>query len=364
MARVELKDVRKVFDNGQEAVACVSFTVADGEFAVLVGPSGCGKSTTLRMLAGLETVTEGEISIGGKVVNEVPPKDRDVAMVLQNYALYPHMTVFDNMAFGLKLRRYSRRAIHSRVAQAAELLGIEDILDRKPKQLSGGQQQRVAVGRAIVRKPQVFLFDEPLSNLDARLRMQMRTEITKLHRRLGATMVYVTHDQVEAMTMGNKIVVMHEGRVQQVDAPLALYNRPANTFVASFIGSPSMNLVHGRLTQDNGVHFVSEAFAVRLPETQYPDTLVGHEVVMGFRPEHVYVRDSARAPAGAVALPPMTVSLVEPLGHEAIVYGKVKGTTVVARIRPQPLSGTLHMAFDPAKVHFFRGTDGTAISAG
>ena len=364
MARVELKNVRKVFENGHEAVASASFTIKDGEFAVLVGPSGCGKSTTLRMLAGLETVTEGEISIGDSVVNDVPPKDRDIAMVFQNYALYPHMTVFDNMAFGLKLRKYSKSEIRTRVAQAAEVLGIDEILDRKPKQLSGGQQQRVAVGRAIVRKPQVFLFDEPLSNLDAKLRMQMRTEITKLHRRLGATMIYVTHDQVEAMTMGDKIVVMRGGHVQQIDSPLALYNRPANTFVASFIGSPSMNLVHGRLSNADGITFESADFAVPLAGKAYLAPYVGRSVVMGFRPEHLYMRDSAYTPSGAVELQPVTVSLVEPLGHETVVYGGVGEITIVARIKPQILPDhgeMLHLVVDSAHLHFFDNAEECAL---
>ncbi len=367
MARVKLKNVRKVFENGHEAVASASFTIKDGEFAVLVGPSGCGKSTTLRMLAGLETVTEGEISIGDSVVNDVPPKDRDIAMVFQNYALYPHMTVFDNMAFGLKLRKYSKSEIRTRVAQAAEVLGIDEILDRKPKQLSGGQQQRVAVGRAIVRKPQVFLFDEPLSNLDAKLRMQMRTEITKLHRRLGATMIYVTHDQVEAMTMGDKIVVMRGGHVQQIDSPLALYNRPANTFVAGFIGSPSMNLAPGRLAKAGGICFESADFSVPLEGMPYLEEYMGRSVVLGFRPEHVYMRDSADSPPGAIELQPVTVSLVEPLGHETVVYGRVGEASIVARIKPQALPDpgqVLHLTIDPAHLHFFDASEGFSLATG
>ena len=245
MASVTLENVCKTYDNGQVAVTDANFAVQDGEFMVLVGPSGCGKSTTLRMLAGLESVTSGTIHIDDQVVNDMPPKDRDVAMVFQNYALYPHMSVFDNMAFGLKLRKYSKKEIKVRVNQAADTLGLMEILKRKPKQLSGGQQQRVAVGRAIVRKPKVFLFDEPLSNLDAKLRIQMRAEIARLHRELAATMVYVTHDQTEAMTLGDRIVVMKDGVVQQIAAPLTLYSEPANVFVAGFIGNPAMNFIEG-----------------------------------------------------------------------------------------------------------------------
>ncbi|HID11964.1 MAG TPA: sn-glycerol-3-phosphate ABC transporter ATP-binding protein UgpC, partial [Candidatus Latescibacteria bacterium] len=240
MAEVVLKEVTKVFDGKVVAVDRLNLKVEDREFVVLVGPSGCGKSTTLRMIAGLEEVTEGEIYIDGRLVNDVPPKHRDVAMVFQNYALYPHMTVYQNMAFGLKMRKYPKAEIDRRVREAAEILGITHLLDRKPKALSGGERQRVAVGRAIVRKPKVFLFDEPLSNLDAKLRVQMRAEISKLHAQLGATTIYVTHDQMEAMTMGDRIVVLKDGVVQQVDTPLNLYNRPANRFVAGFIGSPSM----------------------------------------------------------------------------------------------------------------------------
>jgi multiple sugar transport system ATP-binding protein len=249
MARVLLDNVRKVYDNEVEAVKGASFEIADGEFVVFVGPSGCGKSTLLRMVAGLEEITSGSLYIGDRLVNDVPPKDRDVAMVFQNYALYPHMTVFNNLAFGLQIRKFPKDEIRRRVEEAATILGIDQVLDRKPAHLSGGQRQRVAVGRAIVRKPEVFLFDEPLSNLDAKLRVQMRTEIGRLHNRLGTTMIYVTHDQVEAMTMGDRIVVLKDGEIQQIDSPLALYNRPANQFVAGFIGSPSMNFMEGANTR-------------------------------------------------------------------------------------------------------------------
>jgi len=364
MARVVLKGVSKVFDNGYEAVANASFTVEDGELAVLVGPSGCGKSTMLRMLAGLERVTAGEISIGERLVNEVTPKDRDIAMVFQNYALYPHMTVFDNMAFGLKLRKYPKKEIESRVEQAAEVLGIKGILSRKPKQLSGGQQQRVAVGRAIVRKPQVFLFDEPLSNLDAKLRMQMRTEITKLHRRLQATMIYVTHDQVEAMTMGDKIVVMNDGQVQQIDTPLNLYNSPANVFVAGFIGSPSMNLIAGTCSGQDDARFESSALSVALPRNKLPDHAMELDIFLGFRPEHLYIRESADAPPHAITLATLKITLVEPLGHETVIYGNVEDTTIIARSKipvPPAPGDILHLLVDPSRLHYFDANSGAAI---
>jgi multiple sugar transport system ATP-binding protein len=252
MAHVKLLDVTKTFDKVNEAVKNVSLEINDKEFVVLVGPSGCGKSTTLRMIAGLEEITKGELYIDGKLMNDVAPKNRDIAMVFQNYALYPHMTVYENMAFGLKLRKYSTKEIKERVNEAAAILNLQDYLDRRPKALSGGQRQRVAVGRAIVRKPKVFLFDEPLSNLDAKLRVQMRTEISKLHQKLKATIVYVTHDQTEAMTMGNRIVIMNEGTVNQIATPIDLYNNPVNKFVAGFIGSPAMNFIEGRLSGNNG----------------------------------------------------------------------------------------------------------------
>ena len=367
MAIVRLDRVKKVYDTGHVAVDDASFTIHCGELVVLVGPSGCGKTTTLRMIAGLEQVTSGTISIGGRVVNRVPPKDREVAMVFQNYALYPHMTVFDNMAFGLKLRRHSKKEIAERVSQAAEILGIGDILGRRPKQLSGGQQQRAAVGRAIVCKPQVFLFDEPLSNLDAKLRVQMRTEIAKLHRRLDATMVYVTHDQVEAMTLGDRIVVMHEGHIQQIDTPLALYNHPANTFVAGFIGNPSMNLVHGRISPDDGLRFESTTGDLSLPlQAAMGASLAeyaGKEVVLGIRPEDLYVAGSAYAPDGAIDVE-LQLALVEPMGNELFVYARLEETLFIARVssRQLPSPGeTICLLVDRAKLHFFDGESEMAI---
>ena len=291
MASVRLDNVKKVYDNSFTAVHGATLSIEDGEFVVLVGPSGCGKSTTLRMIAGLESITDGSLFIGDKRVNDVAPKDRDIAMVFQNYALYPHMTVRDNMAFGLKLRKYRKKEIQERVEHAADILGISSILDRKPKQLSGGQRQRVAVGRAIVRKPRVFLFDEPLSNLDAKLRVQMRTEISKLHQRLESTMVYVTHDQVEAMTMGDRIVVMKDGYIQQIDTPLNLYNNPSNVFVGGFIGSPAMNFIHGQIVNETQLTFteLKGDFSCNVPDKYVKDleAYSGRNVILGIRPESI-----------------------------------------------------------------------------
>ena len=375
MARVELEHVRKVYPNGYEAVEDASFSVEDGEFVVFVGPSGCGKSTLLRMIAGLEEITSGALTIGDRVVADgatsLAPKDRDVAMVFQNYALYPHLTVRDNMGFGLKIRKFPKAEIEERVAEAARILGLEAVLDRKPGLLSGGQRQRVAVGRAIVRKPAVFLFDEPLSNLDAKLRVQMRTEISKLHSALAATMIYVTHDQVEAMTMGDRIVVLKDGEVQQIDTPLALYAHPVNRFVAGFIGSPAMNFVEGRLTSDGGagdggaLAFVAEADALRLPlPDRYAARLAGYAgrpVTLGVRPEDVSVAGSA--PDGApdeaadrAMASRWTVDVLEPMGNEVVVYAHAGPHNVVARVAPQVLpepGQPLDLALDGGKLHFF-----------
>ncbi len=360
MASVKATSLRKVYENGFVAVHGADFTVEDGEFVVLVGPSGCGKSTTLRMIAGLESISGGDLRIGDDRVNDVPPKDRDIAMVFQNYALYPHMTVFDNMAFGLKLRKFARDEIDSRVRQAADILGIASILDRKPGQLSGGQRQRVAVGRAIVRKPRVFLFDEPLSNLDAKLRVQMRTEISKLHRQLGATMVYVTHDQVEAMTMGDRIVVMKDGHIQQVDSPLNLYNAPVNKFVAGFIGSPSMNFVAGRLADAGGkmtFHAGGNAFTVSVSDGTRAglEGRGGQEVILGIRPEDIYVAGSPYIP-GPVAESDLLLDVLEPMGNEIFVYARSADQSIVARVAPQALpepGQAIRLAFDAARLHFF-----------
>src|SRR5579872_1684946 len=295
MARVAMRSLNKKYDE-VHAVIDVNLDIRDQEFVVLVGPSGCGKTTTLRMVAGLESITSGNISIDEKVVNELPPMDRDIAMVFQNYALYPHMTVYDNMAFGLKMRKFDRPEIASRVKEAADILGIQDLLKRKPRQLSGGQRQRVALGRAIVRHPQVFLFDEPLSNLDAKLRVQMRVELKKLHERLGTTAIYVTHDQVEAMTLGDRVVVMRDGRVQQVGDPMELYNEPANRFVAGFIGSPAMNFFGVRITGENGGMWAeAEGIKIKVPGQLAPrlGAFAGREITLGVRPEDLRIAGDA-----------------------------------------------------------------------
>ena len=341
MANVSVKNVYKIYpgEKGGDitAVSDVSLEIADREFVVLVGPSGCGKSTTLRMIAGLEEISKGDVFIGERRVNDVPPKDRDIAMVFQNYALYPHMSVYDNMAFGLKLRKFAKPEIKKRVQDAAAILGIEELLERKPKALSGGQRQRVAVGRAIVRQPKVFLFDEPLSNLDAKMRVQMRTEITKLHQRLQATMIYVTHDQVEAMTMGDRIVVMNQGVVQQNDAPLKLYNEPVNLFVAGFLGSPPMNFIHGTLRQERDVLVFREleggTIEARLPvrDGGAAAEFVGKPLLLGIRPEDIEVARLNNAEGNAPSRFPAIVDIVEPMGAETNLYLQTGAHTVVCR---------------------------------
>jgi len=362
MAKVTLDHVWKRFGD-VTAVHDISLEARDHEFLVLVGPSGCGKTTTLRMIAGLDDISEGTINIGDRVVNDLSPKDRDIAMVFQSYALYPHMNVYDNMAFGLKLRKTPKAEIKQRVEEAAEILGIGNLLKRKPKQLSGGQRQRVALGRAIVRNPAVFLMDEPLSNLDAKLRVQTRAELSKLHQRLTTTVVYVTHDQTEAMTMGNRIAVMKDGFLQQVDKPQVLYDYPVNTFVAGFIGSPAMNLLPGRVVQDGGVMSVQgDGFSVPLP-----DSLAGAarsegdgSVLLGVRPEHV---QPARPGAPGEILAP--VEVVEHLGNEVLVYLGISGQTITARfpagIAVQPQQ-QVSLNFDPNNLHLFDATSGNAIA--
>ena len=361
MANVRLEGVRKIYqDGGHVAVHGVDLDVADGEFVVLVGPSGCGKSTTLRMIAGLESITAGKLYIGDRLVNDVPPKDRDIAMVFQNYALYPHMTVRENLAFALELRKLPAAEIERRVKRAAETLGLEQVLQRKPRQLSGGQRQRVAVGRAIVREPAVFLFDEPLSNLDAKLRVQTRREIAKLHRDLAATMIYVTHDQVEAMTLGDRIVVMNEGRVQQVDSPLALYDRPANRFVAGFIGSPAMNFIQGAV---DGQRFTTSDGAIAIPFTSTARMTRGAQLVFGIRPEDVSVSSGADASAqrddvanGVTVEVPAHVDLAEPLGNETFVHTTVGAHTITARSTSRQLpdvGSTVRLAIESSRGHWF-----------
>jgi multiple sugar transport system ATP-binding protein len=363
MAEVKLENVFKIYDGKATVVRDFSVIIHDKEFVVLVGPSGCGKSTVLRMIAGLEEISQGQISIDGTVVNEVPPKDRDIAMVFQNYALYPHMSVHENLAFGLKLRKYSKEEIESRVQHAAQILGIDKFLERKPKALSGGQRQRVALGRAIVRQPKVFLFDEPLSNLDANLRVQMRTEISRLHHRLQTTMIYVTHDQIEAMSMGDRIVVMKDGVVQQVDTPLNIYHHPVNKFVASFIGSPTMNFMQGTLSR-NGHMLFKEAntpFSIPLNDTMREkyNAHVGAPVVLGIRPEHIH----AHKPQGVENVAPFTatVEVVEPVGNEVFVYFSTGGPTHhVARLAtdtPPAVGKPFELLFDTSKLHVFDSTN-------
>ena len=356
MAQVVLDRVSKTFPGGVVAVRDASFTVEQGEFMVVVGPSGCGKSTTLRMVAGLEDVTEGTISIDGRVVNHVPPKDRDIAMVFQNYALYPHMSVYDNMAFGLKMRKMPKKEIDQRVREAAELLELTALLGRKPKALSGGQRQRVAVGRAIVRHPKVFLFDEPLSNLDAKLRVQMRAEISKLHRRLHATTIYVTHDQVEAMTMGTRITLMKDGIIQQIDEPLAIYRRPANQFVATFIGSPAMNIVPGRIVRDGFLRFLAGPLAVPLPD--WNGAALPEKASMGIRPEDLHV-DRVEGPELDAA-----VEIVEPLGSEVFLHVRAADIPLVARVgmdHPPRVGDRIRLHLDSRKLHFFDSESGQAV---
>jgi len=339
MAEVTIRNLRKSYDT-TEVIHGVDVDIADGEFVVLVGPSGCGKSTLLRMIAGLEAVTSGTIRIADKVVNNLPPSQRDIAMVFQNYALYPHKTVAANMAFALRMRRMAKSEIEDRVARAADILGLKPYLGRYPRALSGGQRQRVAMGRAIVRDPQVFLFDEPLSNLDAKLRVQMRTEIRELHQRLSTTTVYVTHDQIEAMTMADKIVVMRDGHIEQIGSPLDLYDRPENQFVASFIGSPAMNFLEGRVSRDGGV-FV-DVGPTRLPVPDHDDLTDGRAVMFGVRPEHLELSD------GGV---PVTVAVVEPTGSETHVVSRMGGggaisaeVTAVFRERHSFAAGdTIHL---------------------
>ncbi|MCP4547891.1 MAG: sn-glycerol-3-phosphate ABC transporter ATP-binding protein UgpC [bacterium] len=357
MAKVVLQNLWKTFDKDVVAVRDVNLEINDREFMVLVGPSGCGKSTTLRMVAGLEEITRGEIYIGDRLVNDVLPKDRDIAMVFQNYALYPHMTVYDNMAFGLKLRKYSKTEIKERVESAADILGITEYLGRKPKALSGGQRQRVAVGRAIVRQPSVFLFDEPLSNLDAKLRVQMRTEISRLHNRIQATMIYVTHDQTEAMTMGDRITVMKDGVIHQVDTPLNLYNKPSNLFVGGFIGSPAMNFIAGRLADNAGLVFESEMGPLPLgaEDAGHLKPHEGKEVFMGIRPEDIHsVEFGPDIPS--ISKIDSEVDVIEPMGNELFLYVKVAGASLVARIDPRQkavVGGALPLCIDMDKVIFF-----------
>ncbi len=380
MASVSLREIYKKYAGGVIAVSDFNIEIKDKEFIILVGPSGCGKSTTLRMIAGLEEISEGELYIGDRLVNDIAPKDRDIAMVFQNYALYPHMTVFENMAFGLKLRKVPKDEIARKVEEAARILDIAHLLDRKPKALSGGQRQRVALGRAIVREPQVFLLDEPLSNLDAKLRAQMRTEIAKLHKKLGTTFIYVTHDQTEAMTMGDRIVVMKDGYIQQIDTPTNLYNSPVNQFVAGFIGSPQMNFIDAKLLKKNGkyvVEFGSEdtktsrgvKYEVEIPEAKVDEEalepLVDQEVVLGIRPECLHDEEMfiSAATTGVVNA---TVEVTEMMGAETYLYLTCEGIPLTARVSPRSTArpqDDIKIALDPNRIHIFdKDTEKTVIN--
>lgn len=360
MASVTLKNVYKIYSGNVTAVTDFSLEIQDKEFIILVGPSGCGKSTTLRMIAGLEEISKGELYIGDNLSNDVAPKDRDIAMVFQNYALYPHMTVFDNMAFGLKLRKTPKDEIKRRVEEAARVLDISHLLDRKPKALSGGQRQRVALGRAIVRDPKVFLLDEPLSNLDAKLRAQMRTEIAKLHKRLGTTFIYVTHDQTEAMTMGDRIVVMKDGFVQQVDTPQNLYTQPVNEFVAGFMGSPQMNFIDAKIKKDGTDYSVTFGrYTLKIPANKVKDnTLAGYvdkDIVLGIRPEDVHDEPDfiAKAAEGIVEA---DVEVTELMGAETYLYLNCEGNSITARVEPTSVAKAgdkIKIAYDLDKLHLF-----------
>ena len=336
MAQVALRNIVKHFDK-TPAVQGIDLDIADRDFVVLVGPSGCGKTTTLRMIAGLEDATAGEIYIGDQLVNDVPPKDRDIAMVFQNYALYPHMTVYENMSFGLRLRKFPKADIKERVENAARILDITELLDRRPKQLSGGQRQRVAMGRAIVRNPKVFLFDEPLSNLDAKLRVQMRTEIKKVHQKVTTTTVYVTHDQIEAMTLADQVVIMNLGRIEQIGNPHEVYHNPKTRFVAGFIGSPAMNFLDGRLVEDGGdlkiVLTDQLTFAVPAARKARYAPYVGRELIFGLRPEH-FIEKRSEIPPGAAVFDAL-LDVVEPMGMETMVYFIINGVEICGRVAPQ-----------------------------
>ena len=359
MAGLTLKNIYKIYDGNVTAVSDFNLDIEDKEFIIMVGPSGCGKSTTLRMIAGLEEISKGELYIGDRLVNDVEPKDRDIAMVFQNYALYPHMTVYKNMAFGLKLRKVPKDIIDQKVREAAKILDIEHLLDRKPAALSGGQRQRVALGRAIVREPKVFLMDEPLSNLDAKLRVQMRAEITKLHQKLQTTVIYVTHDQTEALTMGTRIVVMKDGVIQQVDTPTALYSQPQNLFVAGFIGSPQMNFFNVDIVKEDGkVRLVAGDMDITLPEGKAKALeATGYDkstAILGIRPEDMH--DDEMFLSTTENQIPAHVELTEPLGAETYLHLLINGQTCVARVNPRTTAKhgmDIRVAFDPLKIHLF-----------
>lgn len=361
MANLSLKNINKIYDNGFHAVKDFNMEIEDKEFIIFVGPSGCGKSTTLRMIAGLEDISSGDLEIDGKRMNDVLPKDRDIAMVFQNYALYPHMTVYDNMAFSLKIKKMPKDEIDKKVKEAAQILGIENLLKRKPKQLSGGQRQRVAMGRAIVRNPKVFLMDEPLSNLDAKLRVQMRIEISKLHQKLGTTMIYVTHDQTEAMTLGTRIVVMKDGIVQQIDTPQNLYDHPRNLFVAGFIGSPQINLIDVEvLKEDDGIYVKNDHIKLKLPEQKgrvlEDKNYIGKKVVFGIRPESLYDDDDYLEKTDQGSIIEAKVRVYELMGAEVYLYFDLGDDQITARVKPSTkarVGENTKFAFDMEKSYLF-----------
>ena len=367
MATLNLKNINKIYPNGVQAVFDFNLDIKDKEFIIFVGPSGCGKSTTLRMVAGLEDITSGELYIDGKLMNNVNPKDRGIAMVFQSYALYPHMTIYNNMAFGLQLRRVPREEIEKRVAEAAKILGLEKLLDRYPRQLSGGQNQRVALGRAIVRNAKVFLMDEPLSNLDAKLRVTMRGELTKLHRKLGSTTIYVTHDQIEAMTMASRIVVMRDGRIQQVGTPKEIYEHPANVFVAGFIGTPPMNFIHGNLSETGKFTSLNEELTVQVPEDKVEvlkeKGYVGKELILGIRPEDI--KDDPEFMEKALdTTVELVVDVAELLGAETNIYATVGNDSVIASVLARDdlrKNSKVKLAFDMTQCHVFDADTEMAI---
>ena len=365
MAQVTLQKVVKRYDD-VEAVSAIDLEIADKEFVVLVGPSGCGKSTTLRMIAGLEEITDGEIAVDGEVVNDVPPKDRDMAMVFQNYALYPHMSVYQNMSFGLRLKKYPKEEIDRRVQEAARILDIKELLERKPRALSGGQRQRVAMGRAIVRNPKVFLFDEPLSNLDAKLRVQMRTEIKRVHQKVRTTTVYVTHDQVEAMTLADRVVVMNKGRIEQIGAPNDLYHAPATRFVAGFIGSPAMNFIPCKLEQAGDALNVrlSDTISFAVPAERVPRyrPYAGKDVTFGIRPEHL--TEAKTNGSKNLATFDAGIEVVEPMGNETMVFFSINGTEVSARVDPNSgarVGSPLKLAVHLDHMHLIENSSGRVL---